>query len=182
MKIKKDYKILSLLDLPYLGTPKDHIIEIFKILEQKFGLRKNSKQKLVDLGSGDGRIVIYAGLNYAITSIGYEISQDLIKEAIKQKKIQKREKIYKKKYFRKIKIRTADLFIQNLKNYDFIYIYSFPTMQKFLVHVFKTAKSEALFISYKYPLDQFESYLRLEYKIRHQTDNQDSYSYFYRMR
>ena len=179
MKIKKDYIIYSLLDLPLLETNRDHIKEIFIILEQKFGLKKNSKQKLVDLGSGDGRIVIYSGLNYGITSIGYEINPDLIKEAREQKKILKREKIYKNKYFRKIKIELGDLFAQNLKNFDFIYIYTLPTMQRFLKHVFKTAKREAVFISYKYPLNQFESYLNLSFKFKHMTKNQQIFSYFY---
>ena len=45
--------------------------------------------------------------------------------------------------------------------------------------IFKTTKNEVIFISYKYPLDQFETYLRLEYKIKHQTDNQENYSYFF---
>ncbi len=181
MKLGKDYIMHSELALPYLETPEDHIIKTLETLQTKFGLKKDSKQKLIDLGSGDGRVVIYAGLNYGILSIGYEINPDLVKEALEHKELLKKEKKYKNKYLRKIKIKRGDLFTLNLKNYDFIYIYSLPTMQSFLHHVFKTAKSEAIFISYKYPLDQFETYLKLEYKIKHQTDNQENYSYFYRM-
>ena len=181
MKLGKNYIIHSELALPYLETPKEIIIKTFKMLETKFGLKRDSKQKLIDLGSGDGRIVIYAGLNYGILSIGYEINPDLVKEALEQKRRLKKQKKYKTKYFRKIKIKRGDLFSLNLKIYDFIYIYSFPSMQRFLHHVFKTAKPSATFISFKYSLDQFETYLKLQYKMKLRIDGQENYTYFYSM-
>ena len=179
MKIKNNYKICSLIDLPFLETNLKHLIKIFQILEQEFHLKKNSKQKLIDLGSGDGRIVIYAALNYGIRSIGYEIDSDLIKGAKEYVKLLKKKKIHKRKNFRKVKIKMGDIFEQDINKYDFIYIYSLPTMQKFLNHVFKTAKRGAVFISYKYPLNQFERYLRLEYILKDDDINHDI-CYFYK--
>jgi SAM-dependent methyltransferase len=180
MKIKKNYRIYSLLDLPFLESDKKHIEEIFIILEQRFGLRKNSKQKLLDLGAGDGRIIIHAGLIYGILSIGYEINPDLIKEATEQIKLLKKQKIHKRSYFRKIKFKVGDIFQLNLKKFDYIYIYSLPTMQKFLNHVFKTAKDGAIFISYKYPLKNIKIILKLEYKIIHKDGNTSVETFFYR--
>jgi len=179
MKIKKNYRICSLLDLPFLESKRNHIEQIFQILEQRFNLKRNSKQRLLDLGSGDGRIIIHAGLNYGILSVGYEINPDLIKEATQQIKLLKKQKVHKRNNFRKIKIKMGDLFEQNIKKFDFIYIYSLPTMQKFLNHVFNTAKSDAVFISYKYPLKNFESYLKLDFVLKDNKNNQDI-SYFYR--
>ena len=49
MKLRKNYIIHSELALPFLETPEDHIKVIFKTLETKFGLKKDSKQKLIDL-------------------------------------------------------------------------------------------------------------------------------------
>jgi SAM-dependent methyltransferase len=181
MKLGKNYIIHSELALPFLETPEDSIKLIFKTLEDKFGLKRDSKQKLIDLGCGDGRIVIYAGLNYGILSKGCEINSDLVKEALEKKKLFKKEKEYKKKYLRKIKVKEGDLFSLNLKKYDFIYIYSLPTMQKFLHHVLKTAKTGAVLISYKYPLKKFENFLRLEYKMKFKMDDQEKNTYFYRM-
>jgi len=177
MKLRKNYIIHSELALPYLDTPEDHIKVIFKTLETKFGLKKDSKQKLIDLGSGDGRIVVYSSINYGIRSFGCEINPNLIKETKEKIKMLKKEKMYQNKNFRKIIIKIGDIFILNLKKFDFIYIYSLPTMQKFLNHVFKTAKSGAVFISYKYPLINFESYLKLDYILK---DNNHDISYFYR--
>ena len=179
MKIKSNYKIHSLLDLPFQESNRNHIEEIFQILEQRFSLKRNSKQKLTDLGSGDGRIIIHAGLNYGILSVGYEINPDLIKEAKEHINLLKYENIYKIRDYRKIKIKMGDIFNLSLKKFDFIYIYSLPTMQKFLNHVFNTAKSDAVFISYKYPLKNFESYLKLDYVLKDNDNNQDI-SYFYR--
>jgi len=181
MKLRKNYTIQSELALPYLETPENHIKAIFNTLETGFGLIRNSKQKFIDLGSGDGRIVMYVGLNYGILSVGYEINPELVKEVLEHKKLLKKEKKYNNKYFRKIKIKMGDIFTLNLKNYDFIYIYSLPTMHKFLHHVFKTAKPGAIFISYKYTLDQFDAYLRFEYKIKLRTNDQENYTFFYRM-
>ena len=179
MKIKDNYKICSLLDLPFLETDLEHLTKIFQILEQKFHLMKNSKQKIIDLGSGDGRVVIYSGLNYSIRSIGIEIDSDLIKEAKKYIKLLKKKKIHKSKNFRKVKIKMGDIFEQDINKYDFIYLYSLPTMQKFLKHVFKTAKRGAVIISYKYPLKEFEGYLKLEYILKDEDINHNI-CYFYK--
>ena len=180
MKIKSNYKIYSLLDLPFQESNRNHIEEIFQILEQRFSLKRNSKQKLTDLGSGDGRIIIHAGLNYGILSVGYEINPDLIKEAKEHINLLKYENIYKIRDYRKIKIKMGDIFNLSLKKFDFIYIYSLPTMQIFLNHVFKTAKRGAIFISYKYPLKNVKIILKFEQKIVHKNGNNPVETFFYR--
>ena len=60
-KKQKDFeKFHSQLDLPFLETDTKFIKEIFQTLEQKFGLESNSNQKFIDLGAGNGTVVIYA--------------------------------------------------------------------------------------------------------------------------
>jgi len=68
----------------------------------------------------------------------------------------------------------------SLKNFDFIYIYSLPTMQKYLKHVFKTAKNGALIISHMYPLKGFSICLELMQKLEYEDENHDSATYFYK--
>ncbi|MHA2325515.1 MAG: hypothetical protein ACXACB_08945, partial [Promethearchaeota archaeon] len=61
----KDYEnFLSQLELPYLETKNYYLHQIFKTLEQKFGLVKNSQQVFIDLGFGNGQVVIFSALNY----------------------------------------------------------------------------------------------------------------------
>ena len=159
----KDYrKFISQLSLPYLGTPPEVIPSLFTALEERFNLKHNSSQKLIDLGSGNGRIIVYSAINYGIKSVGIEIDENLIEEAKETIKALKREKKITKKLIKLIEIRNEDLFTQDLQEYDFIYIYSLPSMQKSLQHVFKTAKPVAIIISFKYELKGFDSYLQYE--------------------
>lgn len=170
---------LSQLQLPFSETPLDLLEEIFQILQVKFDLTKNSNQKLVDLGAGNGQIIIYSALNYGIKSFGIEINGNLIIEAKKKVKKSKREKKYKKKLFRKIKLIHKDFFNISLKNYDFIYIFSLPTMQRLLNHVFLTAKKGAIVISFKYSLNNFENILKLSYELELKDVRQDIKTYYY---
>jgi len=176
---KNRENILSQLQLPFSETPLDLLEQIFQILQVKFGLTRNSNQKLIDLGAGNGQVIIYSALNYDIKSFGIEINGNLIIEAKQKVKMLKSEKKYKKKLFRKIKLITKDFFSISLKKYDFIYIYSLPTMQRLLNHVFLTAKTGAIVISFKYPLKNFEKILKLSYTLELKDVQQDVNTYFY---
>ncbi|MFX1494384.1 MAG: class I SAM-dependent methyltransferase [Promethearchaeota archaeon] len=166
MKKSRFLEISSQLDLPFLETNGELIQKIFETLRLKFRLIKNSNQKLIDLGSGNGQIIAHSALNYGIKSIGIEINQNIIKEAKRHIKLLKKEKLYHRKLFRKIKVVHGDFYEIDLRDFDFIYIYSLPTMQKYLQHVFLTAKNRSIIISYKYPLNGFDSFLKLEFELK----------------
>jgi hypothetical protein len=176
-KYNKNYILQSQLDLPFLETNKDHLTSIFKILEEKFGLERNSNQVFIDLGAGDARVILFSALNYQIKSIGIEIDGALIQEA--KEKIKKLRKSLKdKKYLlKKVKLHHGDIYEQNLNDFQFIYLFSLPTMQKFLNHVFKTAKKGAIITAYKYPLENFK-YLELKFKLE-LSDNPLLLAYYY---
>ena len=163
------YDIQSQLTLPFLSSHNEIIEEIFSILEKEFGLIQRSNQRFIDLGSGDGSVVIYSGVNYKIRSFGIEINQNLIKQA------KRSIKRLNWKTQRLIKIKRRDLFQQNLEQFDFIYIFSLPSMHKFLLHVFKTAKKGAVIISYKYKLSYMEELL----KPAHEATFNDVNVFFY---
>jgi len=135
----------------------------------KFNLRKNSNQQFVDLGSGNGIVVIFAALNYNVISVGLEINELLIEES-------KNNLANLQISINKIKFLNEDFYSHSLNSYDFIYTYSLPTMQKFMKHTFKTAKSKAIIISYKYPLNDYEDILKLAYRLNLK-DNRDTFFY-----
>jgi 16S rRNA G966 N2-methylase RsmD len=177
----KDYrKFISQLSLPYLGTPPEVIPEIFNTLKEKFNLMHNSSQRLIDLGSGNGRIIIYSAIHYKIKSVGIEIDKILIDEAKETIKSLKKKKEISRKLIKLIKFRNDNLFLQKLHDYDYIYIFSLPSMQKSLNHVFKTAKSQAIIISFKYELKGFENYLNFEYCLKIKYNDKIWEVYFYR--
>lgn len=174
------YSLYSQIDLPYLETNESFIKDIFETLEIKFSLKRDSNQKFIDLGCGDGRVVIYATLHYGIQSTGVEINLNLIEEAKSKLKLLQTNKTYKKRQLKKIRIRYEDLFQLDLHKYDFIYIFSLPTMQRFLKHIFVTIQNDATIVSYKYPLINFDSFLKLEEEIKLKSKNQKISAFFYR--
>lgn len=179
MKDNKYYELQAQLSLPFLSTSSEALAQIFNTLENQFGLKKGSSQKLIDLGAGSGNVIIFSALNYSISSLGIEINGILINEIKEHIKTLKEKKIYSPKILRKIEIKKGDLFQQDLSNFDFVYLFSLPTMQKYLRHVFLTAKEGTIFISYKYPLDGFDSVLKLEnvLDIKLKRDLQRTYFY-----
>lgn len=180
MKVNKYYEFQAQLSLPFLSTSPDALDQIFNTLTKHFDLQKNSTQRFIDLGAGDGNIIIYSALNYNISSVGIEINSNLINEIKDRIRILKESKKYEKKILRKIKIKKGDLFQQDLRKYDFVYLFSLPTMQKFLKHVFITAKVGTIFISYKYPLNNFDLFFKLEYVLDTNIKNDLIQTYFYR--
>ena len=179
MNEKEFNKFYSQIDLPFQGTKQVYLEKIFKTLEREFDLRKNSRQIFIDLGSGNGQVIIYSAIYYGIRSVGIEIDPILIKEAKKSIRLLKQGNIYEKKVLRKITLMHDDLYAHSLKNYDFIYIYSLPTMQKYLKHVFQTAKRGAIIISHMYPLKNLTRYLEFKLKLKHNKENQDPSTFFY---
>ncbi|MFX1478178.1 MAG: methyltransferase domain-containing protein [Promethearchaeota archaeon] len=176
----KNYeKIISQIDLPFSETNDKFLPAIFEILENNFGLKKDSKQSFIDLGSGNGQVMVFSALNYRIKTTGIEIDSNLIKEAKKTIYEFKKKKKFDKKMFRKIKVIHGNFYTHNLKNYDFIYIFSLPNMQKYLKHVFKTTKRGAIIISYKYPLNNVGEFIHLKTKLEHRIENQEVSTYFY---
>ena len=178
---EQDYrKIYSQLDLPFQETKKISLKNIFRTLEKKFDLKKNSKQSIIDLGSGNGRVIIYSAINYGIRSIGIEIDPILIKEAKNSTRLLREAKILEKKALNKISFIHGNFYTHSLKKYDFIYIYSLPTMQKYLKHVFQTAKRGAIIISHMYPLEPFARYSEFKFRLEHNIVKQEISTFFYR--
>lgn len=180
MKIKNYEKFHSQLDLPFLETDEQFLKEIFETLQFKFGLKRNSNQKLVDLGAGNGSVIIYSSLYCGLKSYGVEINHILVKEAKQRIKLLKKSGAFKKRQLRNVKIKLGDLYQQNLKSFNFIYIYTLPSMQKYLNHVFITAKKGAIVISHNYKLNNFHSYLKYEHWLEHRKDKLKVFTYFYR--
>ena len=103
-KNKRNFDIFhSQLDLPFLETDNRFLPEIFQILEYNFSLESNSKQKIIDLGAGNGNVVIYAALNYNIKSYGIEIDNNLVTETKIRIQSFKKSGTSNKKLLRKMK-------------------------------------------------------------------------------
>jgi len=180
MKDNNYYEFQAQLSLPFLSTSPEALVPIFKTLKNRFGLKNGSDQRLIDLGAGNGTVIVFSTLSYDISSLGIEINDILIDEVKDIIKNLKDKKIYKPKILNKIDIKKGDLFQQDLNNFDFIYLFTLPTMQKYLKHVVLTAKEGSIFISYKYPLEGFEFILKLEHVLDINLKKELVRTYFYK--
>ena len=120
------FTIDAFLDLPYVATKKEKIETIIKLANIK------KRETIVDLGSGDGRL-LFAAAEKGARAIGYEINPFLIALTLvhaKLKGVAKRIVIYKQSLWK------ADLVVA-----DVIFVYGrAKTMQRFEDFVFKNAQ------------------------------------------
>ncbi|MCX7779044.1 MAG: 50S ribosomal protein L11 methyltransferase [Patescibacteria group bacterium] len=81
--------------VPYVPTPEKRVKKMLELAQLKQG------EKLVDLGSGDGRILIEAA-RIGAEAVGYEIDPLLVltsKKLIKKEGLENKIKIYRKSFW-----------------------------------------------------------------------------------
>lgn len=120
------YTIDLFLELPYVGAKKESITNILKLANIKKG------ETIVDLGSGDGRLLFEAAALGAFAQ-GYEINPFLILISQLKRKLKGLED--------RVKIRDESMWKADLKVADVIFVYSLvKKMEKFEDFVYKNAK------------------------------------------
>ncbi len=97
---------------PYYPTPET-IVEKMLILG---GLKAG--EKMFDLGSGDGRIVILAAQKFHADAVGVEYDNDLYRESV--------NKIRKLGLQKMARIIHGDIFAQNYSSADLVTVYLLP--------------------------------------------------------
>ncbi len=121
----------TFLDLPYVATKKEKVATIITLANIK------PRQTVIDLGSGDGRL-LFASAQKGARAIGYEINPYLVLFTRIKSKILKEKRVVVKK---------QSLWNANLKTADVIFVYGRgKTMKRFEDFVFKNAKKGARII------------------------------------
>lgn len=114
------------LELPYVGAGKKRILKMFKLAQIKKG------ETVVDLGSGDGRLLIVSA-QLGARAIGYEVNPLLV--------LLSKLKAYLKSQTDKVEVKKENLWKANLKEADVIFVYALrKTMPKFEKFVYQNAK------------------------------------------
>ncbi len=123
--------------LPYIPTDKKTVKDI-----QKLANKNKNKQKAVDLGSGDGRIVI-ALAKAGYEAHGYEINPLLI--------LRSRRKIKKLGLENKAYIHWGNFWEKDLASFDLVVVYGITYVMQDLKNKFlKELKKNAIFICNTY--------------------------------
>ncbi len=126
--------------VPYVPTPK----KIAKKMIEVANLKK--KQRVFDLGAGDGRIIIYADKKGCI-STGFELSWlPFILAKINILIQRSKAKIYRKNFLKK-----------SLENVDCVFCYLWPSVMKKLQAKFeKEMKKGSKVVSYCFPVKNWK--------------------------
>lgn len=97
---------------PYYPTPETIVEKMLVLGELKAG------EKMFDLGSGDGRIVIMAARKFHAIATGIEYDKDLYRESM--------QKIRKLGLEKTARIVHGDIFQQNYSSADLVTVYLLP--------------------------------------------------------
>ncbi len=126
---------------PFVPTSNKDIDEILKKANFKKG------KTLIELGSGDGRVVRRAVRKYGVFGIGIEIHPFLV---FYSKLVSKITKI-------PVEYRQEDFFKVNLSQADYIFLFLYPKAIKKLVNSsFKSCKKGTLIISHGFSIPGWE--------------------------
>lgn len=104
------------LDVPYVPTPQEVVDEMLRLGQVKEG------DYLIDLGSGDGRIVISAARDHGATGVGIDLNPERIQEANANAKAAG--------VTDKVEFRQGDLFEQDLSKADVLTLYLLPSVNE----------------------------------------------------
>lgn len=97
---------------PYYPTPETIVARMLQMAELKAG------EKMYDLGSGDGRIVIMAAQRFHADAVGVEIDAKIAKQSV--------DRIRKLGLEKTARIVQGDLLQQNYSSADVITVYLMP--------------------------------------------------------
>lgn len=136
------YKIQTQIAAPFTPTPID-------VIEKMLSLAKVKKQdRLIDLGSGDGRVPIFAALKYGCEAVGVEINHALAKKA--------RKLVYKFGINNLVTIIEGDLFDVNLAKFTVVTVYLTPGLIDVLQHKLeKEIRNGARVVTHDYEIPKW---------------------------
>src|SRR5436190_9514116 len=97
---------------PYYPPPESIVQKMLQLGGLKAG------EKMFDLGSGDGRIVIMAAEKFHADAVGVELDKDLFKQSM--------DKIQKLKLQKSARIINGDILQQDYSSADLITVYLLP--------------------------------------------------------
>ena len=124
---------------PYYPTPETIVARMLELGGLKAG------EKMFDLGSGDGRIVIMAAQKYHADAVSVEMDQDLCKQST--------EKIRRLGLEKTAHIVKGDLFKESYSSADLLTIYLLPESNKKLAPVLeKQLKTGARVVAHDFQL------------------------------
>jgi hypothetical protein len=133
--------------IPWMVTPQTVITTSFDYLSKANTNRTKTSRKLkmIDLGSGDGRICIEAA-KWGYNATGYELNPFLY--------VLSNYNAYRHGVHNNVKFHMKNFWDENLHDYDVITVFGVqPAMSKLLTKVEKEARYGTKIISFRFPIN-----------------------------
>ncbi len=147
---------------PFVPTSSERLRAVLARADLKKG------QMLVELGSGDGRVIREAAEKYGVKGVGFEIHPMLVGYS-RLRAVMKRLK--------NIKYRRGNFYKADISKADVIFMFLLPkTLKKLRTKLTEESKKGALIISHGFKIEGFDRYL-----IDLMDDNYYP-TYFYRLK
>jgi outer membrane protein assembly factor BamB len=126
-------------DAIFVPTPQD-------VVEKMLDLAMVKKTDLVlDLGCGDGRIVVTAAKKYGCKAAGYDLDPECVKLA--------RAKVQEEKVDKLVTIENKDLFTLDLTQADVVALYLLPRLNTKLIPQLEKLKPGARIVSHQFAME-----------------------------
>jgi len=125
-------------DAVYIPTPQDVTERMLEEADVKKG------DVVVDLGSGDGRILITAAKKYGCIAIGYEIDPRLVELS--------RKAIAKEHLQELVMVQHADIFDVDFSRADVVTAFLYPRLMERLIPQFEKLKPGSRIVSHQFEL------------------------------
>lgn len=152
---------------PYYPTPMEVVTTMLDAAELEPG------DTLIDLGSGDGRIVLVAARDFGARAIGYELDDALVKSS--------RRRIGEMELSDKAEIRQQDLFTADFSNADVITVYLLPRAMRRLEPILEESlKKGAIVVSHDFTFPTWEPDEEIPANMESELDGLTHSVYVYR--
>ncbi len=130
-------------DVPFVPTSQDMVVDMLKLANVHKG------DNVIDLGCGDGRIVITAAKQFGATGIGVDINPERIKEAT--------ENARKAGVADKVKFIEGDLFDADIRNASVVTLYLLPNVNlRLRPKLLKELKPGTRIVSHSFDMDDWK--------------------------
>lgn len=153
--------------IPYVPTPQDVVDKMLQIA------RVGSSDYLIDLGSGDGRIVVSAARKHGARGFGVDINPTRVSEAL--------ENAQKAGVADKVAFYQRDLFQTDFRDATVITMYLLPRVNLDLRPKLLDLKPGTRIVSHDFDMDDWkpDTHLRFYSKEKHGGAGGDSEIYFW---
>lgn len=106
----------ALAELPFLPSPESVVVKALDMAQLEPG------EKLVDLGCGDGRVLVVAAKRYGAYAVGVELNPLLVRLAARECRFAG--------VWGSVDVVLGDLFSFNVTPFDVVYVYPSPSVTR----------------------------------------------------